>query len=181
MTDLLEDPGVQRVVAALAAAKQPTDVLTLKESAATAKDAAKAIGCELGAIVKSLVFLVGNRFVLALVAGDRTCAPENVARAFNLKGDVRLAQPGEVRFATGFAPGGVAPVGLARKLPCVLDRSLKRFETVFAAAGHPQCVFPTTVEALKGMTGAIVSYNIVTEAETPAPPPAAAKNAKKKN
>jgi prolyl-tRNA editing enzyme YbaK/EbsC (Cys-tRNA(Pro) deacylase) len=180
MTDILEDPGVKRVIAALDAAKQPTDVLTLKASAATAKDAAKAVGCELGAIVKSLVFLVGDRFALVLIAGDRTCAPENLARVLNLKGAARLAEPGEVRFATGFAPGGVAPVGLARKLPCVLDRSLKRFETVFAAAGHPHCVFSTTVDALKEMTGAIVSYGIVAEgAGTPVPAPSPAPAAPK--
>ena len=77
------------------------------------------------------------------------------------------AEAGEVRFATGFAIGGVAPVGLARKLPCVLDRSLKRFETVFAAAGHPNCIFPTTVDWLKAMTGAIVSYNISAEETAP--------------
>lgn len=164
MTDLLEDAGVQRVIAALVAAKHPSDVLTLKKTAATAEAAAKSVGCEPGAIVKSLVFLVGDRFALALVAGDRVCAPENLPRALNLKGPARLAEPGEVRFATGFAPGGVAPVGLARRLPCVMDRSLKRFETVFASAGHPHCVFPTTVDQLKAMTGAIVSYNIAAEA-----------------
>lgn len=163
MSDLLEDEGVKRVRAALAAAKHPADVLTLKETAATAKDAARAVGCELGAIVKSLVFLIENRFVLVLVAGDRVCVPENLPRALDLKGSARLAEPGEVRFATGFAVGGVAPVGLARKIPCVLDRSLKRFETVFAAAGHPNCIFPTTVDWLKTMTGAIVSYNISAE------------------
>jgi prolyl-tRNA editing enzyme YbaK/EbsC (Cys-tRNA(Pro) deacylase) len=163
MSDLLEDAGVKRVVAALVAARHPSDVLTLKSTAATAKDAARAVGCEPGAIVKSLVFLVGDRFALALVAGDRTCVPENLPRALNLKGTARLAEPGEVRFATGFAPGGVAPVGLARKLACVMDRSLKRFETVFASAGHPHCVFPTTADRLKEMTGAIVSYNIASE------------------
>ena len=168
MNDLLEHEGVKRVRAALAAAKHPTDVLTLKETAATAKDAARAVGCELGAIVKSLVFLVENRFVLVLVAGDRVCLPDNLPRALDLKGPARKAEAGEVRFATGFAIGGVAPVGLARKLPCVLDRSLKRFETVFAAAGHPNCIFPTTVDWLKAMTGAIVSYNISAEETAPA-------------
>lgn len=163
MSDLLEHEGVARVRAALDAAKHPTDILTLKETAATAKDAAKAVGCDLGAIVKSLVFMVENQFVLVLVAGDRICVPENLPRALALKGPARKAEAGEVRFATGFAIGGVAPVGFPRKLRCVIDRSLKRFDTVFAAAGHPNCVFPTTVEWLKAMTGGIVSYNIVAE------------------
>ena len=168
MNDLLEHQGVNRLRAGLPAAPHPTDVLTLKETAAAAKDAARAVGCELGAIVKSLVFLVENRFVLVLVAGDRVCLADNLPRALDLKGPVRMAEAGEVRFATGFAIGGVAPVGLARKLPCVLDRSLKRFETVFAAAGHPNCIFPTTVDWLKAMTGAIVSYNISAEETAPA-------------
>lgn len=176
MSNLLEHEGVKRVVTALAAAKHPTDVLALKDSARTAKDAARAAGCELGAIVKSLVFLVENRFVLVLVAGDRVCVPDNLPRALALKGPVRMAEAGEVRFATGYAIGGVAPVGFPRPIPCVLDRSLKRFETVFAAAGHPNCIFPTTVDWLKTMTGAIVSYNI--SAEEPAP--ATAKAPKKK-
>ncbi|MEK7244948.1 MAG: YbaK/EbsC family protein, partial [Pseudomonadota bacterium] len=71
MSDLLEHEGVKRVREALAAARHPTDVLTLKDSARTAKDAARVVGCEQGAIVKSLVFMVENRFVLVLVAGDR--------------------------------------------------------------------------------------------------------------
>lgn len=165
---LLDHEGIKRVREALAAAKHPTDILALKDSARTAKDAAQAVGCDLGAIVKSLVFLVGDRFVLALVAGDQACLPDTLPRALNIPGPVRMANAGEVRFATGFAIGGVAPVGLARPLPCVLDRSLKRFETVFAAAGHPNAVFPTTVDWLKTMTGAIVSYAIAAPAD-PAP------------
>ncbi len=165
MNDLLEHEGVKRVREALIQAKHPTDILTLKDSARTAADAAQAVGCDLGAIVKSLVFLVGDRFVLALVAGDQACLPENLPRALGIPGPVRKANAGEVRFATGFAIGGVAPVGLARKLSCVLDRSLKRFETVFAAAGHPHAVFPTTVDWLKTMTGAVVSYNIAAPAD----------------
>ena len=172
MSDLLEDEGVKRVHAALAQAKHPTDILILKDSARTAKDAALAVGCDLGAIVKSLVFLVGDRFVLALVAGDQACAPENLGRALGIQGAARLASAGEARFATGFAIGGVAPVGLARKLPCVLDRSLKRFQMVFAAAGHPHAVFPTTVDWLKTMTGAVVSYNIAVPLDAAAPPAA---------
>jgi len=160
MTDLLEHDGVKRVREALSAAGHPTDILTLKDSARTAAEAAKAVGCDLGAIVKSLVFLAGDRFVLALVAGDQECLPDNLPRALNIAGSARMANAGEVRFATGFAIGGVAPVGATRKMPVVLDRSLKRFETVFAAAGHPHCVFPTSVDWLKKMSGAIVSYNI---------------------
>lgn len=162
---LLDHEGVKRVREALAAAKHPTDILALKDSARTAQDAARAVGCDLGAIVKSLVFLAGDRFVLALVAGDQVCLPDSLPRALNIPGPVRKANAGEVRFATGFAIGGVAPVGLARALPCVLDRSLKRFETVFAAAGHPHAVFPTTVDWLKTMTGAVVSYAIAEPAD----------------
>lgn len=160
MNEILEHEGVQRVRAALQASGAGSDVIVLDDTARTAEDAAKALGVELGAIVKSLVFLVGNRFALALIAGDHRCVEAKLAPVLFIQGDVRKAEAGEVKFATGFTIGGVAPIGLTRKLPVVIDRSLKRFETVYAAAGHPHAVFPTTVEELKRLTGGIVSYAI---------------------
>lgn len=173
MAEILEHEGVKRVRAALVAAGHEDAVRALAESAATAEAAAKALGCPLGAIVKSLVFLVGDRFVLALIAGDRKCVPESLAPALQIKGAARKAEAGEVRFATGFVIGGVAPVGLARPLPVVMDRSLKRFDIIYAAAGHPFAVFATAPDRLKALTGAIVSYNLTGELETPPAKPAA--------
>ena len=73
---------------------------------------------------------------------------------------MRKTDAAEVKAATGFTIGGVAPVGLDLDLPIVIDVSLKRFGTLYAAAGHPHCVFPVTMAELKKMTGGIVSYNI---------------------
>ena len=82
------------------------------------------------------------------------------APCLNLEGDVRKADADEVQAASGFSIGGVAPVGLTLELPMVIDVSLKRFQILYAAAGHPRCVFSVTVSELKHLTKGIVSYNI---------------------
>lgn len=157
---LLERDAVMKVRGALAQAGEADTVVELAETARSAEDAAQAVGCELGAIVKSLVFTVGRRFVMALVAGDHRCLEANLPAAFNLDGEVGRPSASEVKGISGFTIGGVAPIGLAHPLPVVIDRSLKRFETVYAAAGHPHCVFATNVRALAGMTGGIVSTSV---------------------
>ncbi len=156
----LERDAVKRVRKALTDAGLDDTVIELAETARTAEDAARSVGCELGAIVKSLVFAVDQRMVMALVAGDHSCREANLPRALNLEGDVRRAQATEVKGITGFTIGGVAPIGLAHPLPVVIDRSLKRFETIYAAAGHPHCVFPTTAKNLSRLTDGIISQNI---------------------
>jgi prolyl-tRNA editing enzyme YbaK/EbsC (Cys-tRNA(Pro) deacylase) len=160
VTDVLEEESVKKVRAALEAAGMPTDVLVLDAAANTPAKAAKELDCEPGAVVQSLVYLVGKSFALALIAGDHRCVEGNLGPAFFIEGTVRPAEEGEIKFATGFPSGGVAPVALARKIPVVIDRSLKRFETVFVAAGHPKAVFPTTVDDLKRLTGGLVSYAV---------------------
>ncbi len=157
---VLAKDTVSRVRKALTDAGLEDTVVELVDTARTAEDAAVSVGCELGAIVKSLVFAVDDRLVMALVAGDFRCLEQNLAAALNLKGDVRRPQASEVKGATGFTIGGVAPVGLLHPLPMVIDRSLKRFDRIYAAAGHPHCVFATTVDDLKRLTGGIVSWNI---------------------
>lgn len=160
MTDVLEEESVKKVRAALEAGGVPTDVFVLDVAASAPNKAAKELDCDPGAVVQSLVYLVGNRFALALIAGDHRCVESSLGPAFFIEGAVRPAEEGETKFATGFPPGGVAPIGLARKIPVVIDRSLKRFETIFVAAGHPKAVFPTTVEDLKRLTGGLVSYAV---------------------
>jgi prolyl-tRNA editing enzyme YbaK/EbsC (Cys-tRNA(Pro) deacylase) len=156
----LERDTVKRVRQALAAAGVQDKVIELTDTARTAADAAQAIGCEQGAIAKSLIFTVGNRFVVALVAGDHQCREDQLPRALGLEGTVMRPTADLVRAATGFAIGGVSPVGQVAKLPTVIDASLKRFEKIYAAAGHPHCVFETSVQELKTLTGATMSYAI---------------------
>lgn len=156
----LDNPSVQRVQAALRAAGSDAEVIALAETARSAQEAADSIGCELGAIVKSLVFQVGGQPVMALVAGDRRCVEKALPAALGLSGKAKRASVETVREATGFAIGGVAPVGHPAPLPLVIDASLSRFATIYAAAGHPHCVFATTPEALQRITGGVVSDQI---------------------
>lgn len=135
------------------------EIHELPESTRTAQLAAEAVGCELGQIVKSLVFVLDERdTVLALVAGDRRADPFKIARALRAS-TVRIANANEVRARTGFSIGGVAPVAhtsdeIKAKL---LDESLLRFETVWAAAGTPNAVFPIGRAKLVELTGAQVA------------------------
>lgn len=161
---LFENKSVKAVKQALAAAGSEARVVKLAKSARTAEEAAVALNTPLGSIVKSLVFTVGGTPVLALISGDKTCAEDTLPRALNMEGEVAKAGPAAVQSATGFSIGGVSPVGLPSPLPTVIDVSLKRFATVYAAAGHPHYVFATSVAELRKLTDGIVSYNI-TEGE----------------
>jgi len=158
----LERPVVKRVRDALVTSGIGDNAINLETSARSAQAAADALECELGAIVKSLVFCIGTRFVMALVAGDHQCIEENLPKAFNMKGTVRRPQASEVKAITGFSIGGVAPIGLNHPLPMVMDASLKRFDLIYAAAGHPNCIFPSRFNALSKATNALISYNIST-------------------
>lgn len=156
----LENEPVRRVRSILVENGYGDRVVELADTARSAKDAAAALGVELGAIVKSLVFVVGKTPVMALVAGDNRCLEDNLARALDLEGEVSRLDADTVKLVTGFSIGGVAPVGGKKMLPTVIDRSFKRFDKVYAAAGHPHCVFPASVTELRRLTGGIVSYNI---------------------
>ena len=160
MSALLERTAVERVRAALAAAGSTAEIIALADTARTAQDAARSVGVELGAIVKSLVFAVDGRAVMALVAGDRRCDTAALARALGLDGTVGRADADMVREATGFTIGGVPPIAHATPLATAIDASLGRFATVYAAAGHPHCVFGTSPDELARLTGAPVVDDI---------------------
>jgi prolyl-tRNA editing enzyme YbaK/EbsC (Cys-tRNA(Pro) deacylase) len=127
---------------AAAAVGLPPDVRRFPEGTRTAEDAARAIGCDVGQIVKSLVFVDVSGPVLVLCAGDRRVDTALVGD------DVRRATPDEVREATGFAIGGVPPLGHERHVRTVVDESLRRFATVWCAAGTPRAVFEVETERL---------------------------------
>ena len=155
-----ENESVQRVQQALIAIGSSARILILDETARTAKDAASSIGCQLGAIVKSLVFRVDDQAVLALVSGDRQCDIAALPTALDIVGECKRADADLVRISTGFAIGGVAPIGHPKKLPTAVDASLGRFDIIYAAAGHPHCVFPTTLDEIVQITGGILSRKI---------------------
>ncbi len=156
----LANASVQRVREALAAAGVAAEVIALAETARSAEDAARAVGAELGAIVKSLVFIVDDRPVLALVAGDRHCREQALPAILGLTGRVRRADAATVRSATGYAIGGVPPLAHTTSLPTAVDPSLARFPVIWAAAGHPHCVFATTFGDLVRLTGGIASPDL---------------------
>ncbi len=172
---IIADSGpVQKVRKALKDAGLADGVVTLDGPMENAAEAAKALDVEPGAVVTSRVYAIGKRMVLVLVAGDHECLEANLAAAFFLEGEVRVPSDAEVRGITGFTADCVPPVGFAHKLPTAIDRSLKRFQHLYAVAGDPQCVFKTSVADLKRLTEGIVSYNIAQpldgEAEVPPMP-----------
>ena len=127
------------------------EAVVLPDSTRTAADAAAACGCELGAIVKSLVFVVDDAPTMVLCAGDRRV--DTAA----LGGEARTATADEARAATGFAIGGVPPLGHDAELPTLVDASLRRFERVWCAAGTPNAVFEVRLDdLLAAMPGAEV-------------------------
>ena len=146
-------PAVERVQAALRRAGLEIEVTELAESTRTAQEAAQAVGAEVAQIVKSLVFQAETEPVLILVSGANRVDPELVGKT--LGRPLRQARADEVRRATGFAIGGVAPVGLTQDLPVYFDASLLSFDRVWAAAGTPRAVFPIEPGELLRVTGAV--------------------------
>ena len=132
----------------LRAAGLAVDVVVLPDSTRTASQAAAACGCDLGQIVKSLAFLddASGEVVMCLWAGDRQVPTEQLG--------LRRASADEVREATGFAVGGVPPLGHDRPLPTIVDDSLRRFGRVWCAAGTPHAVFEVDLDALLGAVSA---------------------------
>ena len=132
------------------------DIRTFPEGTKTAQDAARAVGCDVGQIVKTLVFVADGSPVLALTSGANRADPEKLG-ALADAGEVRRATPEEARAATGFAIGGTPPYGHPTPLNAFLDRDLMAYEQVWAAAGAPDAVFPTTPAGLLEATGALVA------------------------
>lgn len=149
--------SAKRVHDALVELGLPAEIHRLQDSTRTAPEAAAAVGCELGAIVKSLVFRgVGSgEPLLALVSGDNRADEQLVAAALGER--VERPDAAYVREVTGYAIGGIPPVGHPAPVRVVLDEDLFRFETVWAAAGNPHAVFPVTPKALSEATGARVT------------------------
>ena len=137
-------PTAQRFQDRLAELGLEAEVRELAASTRTAAEAAAAVGVEIGQIVKSLVFVNREGPLLCLCAGDRR------VDTTKLGDDVRQATGDEVREATGFAIGGVPPVGHDRPVRTIVDGSLRRFATVWCAAGTPHAVFSVATEALIG-------------------------------
>lgn len=147
--------STRRVIAALHAHGVDSEVRDMPGSTRTAQDAAAAVGCDVAQIVKSLVFAAEDgRTWLVLVSGPDRVDPELLQARTGAP--VSMADPATVREATGFAIGGVAPVGLAHELPVLMDEGLLRHDVVWAAAGTPKSVFAVAPDVLARIAGADV-------------------------
>ncbi len=149
-------PNIARVTRAAADAGLQIEVRRFPEETRTAADAARAVGCEVGQIVKSLVFVADGTPVVALVSGAHQLDTERLGGAMGAS-HVRRATGDEARTATGFAIGGVPPLGHASPLPVLIDRHLLEHELVWAAAGLPDAVFPAEPRALATAAAARVA------------------------
>ena len=151
MENILEKEPIKRVQEFINQFNPQLKVLVLDTTARTAKDAAESLGCEVGAIVKSLVFRADDTFLICLVAGDKRCSLNKLKKIISKK-DVCMANADEVKVNTGFSIGGVAPIAHLKKLNILIDKSLSRFKNVFAAAGHPNSIFKIKYDQLVQMT-----------------------------
>ena len=151
MEDLLNKEPVKKVKEFINKFDPKLKVLVLDTTARTAHDAANSLKCEVGAIVKSLLFRTENSFLICLIAGDKRCSLNKLKKILQKK-DVSMANAEEVKKNTGFSIGGVAPVAHATSLDILIDKSLNRFPYIFAAAGHPNCVFKITYDDLIKIT-----------------------------
>ena len=148
---LLNKEPVQRVQGILTEFNSNIEVIELNSSARTALEAASSLGCEVGAIIKSLLFKTEQNFTLCLVAGDKKASLNKIKKILKKK-DVFMASANDVKSITGFTIGGVSPVGHLNKIDILIDHSLERFNQLFAAAGHPNCIFKISFKDLSKIT-----------------------------
>ena len=149
--NLLNKEPVKRVEKSIKQFDKKMSVITLDSSARTALEAASSLDFDVGSIVKSLLFRTENTFTLFLVSGDKKASLNKIKKTLNIK-DASMASPDEVKNITGYTIGGVSPVGHLNKIQILIDHSLARFKNLYAAAGHPNCVFKTNFDDLKKIT-----------------------------
>lgn len=129
------------------------EVREYEQPTPTCETAAAAVGCTPAEIAKTLLFLVGGAPIAVVTCGDMKVKSSPLKKAAGLSGKVKLPQADEVVQQTGYAPGGVCPFLLPGELPVLLDRSMERFDCVYAAAGNDFSAVPITFEQLETLTG----------------------------
>ena len=159
MENLLDKETVKRVQEYITKFNSELKIIVLNTTARTAQDAANSLKCEVGAIVKSLLFRTEENFLLCLVSGDKRCSLNKLKKITLIK-DISMASPEDVKIQTGYTIGGVSPVGHLKNQKIFVDESLKRFPNIFAAAGHPNCVFKINFQNLQKITNGEIN-NIV--------------------
>ena len=148
---LLDKEPIKRAEKSLKEFDQKQKIIVLENTARTALEAASSLGCEVGAIVKSLLFRTENTFTLFLIAGDKRASLNKIKKTLNIK-DASMASADDVKKITGYTIGGVSPIGHLNHVDIFIDNSLERFTSLFAAAGHPNCVFEISYPDLQKIT-----------------------------
>jgi len=128
-------------------------VLRFNVDTSTSEKAARAVGCSVGEIAKTMLFLVGNQPVVVIASGDKKVRGSLLKKTAGLRGKVRLPEPETVRRLLGYDPGGVCPFLLPRDIPVFIDSSLRRYSTIYPAAGTADTAVPMTVDDLLAITG----------------------------
>jgi prolyl-tRNA editing enzyme YbaK/EbsC (Cys-tRNA(Pro) deacylase) len=146
--------SAQKVQDALALLGVTAEVRQLPDAARTAAAASQVLGCALGAIANSLIFMADDAPLLVMTSGAHRVAVDALAQRLG-KTRIRRAGADEVRAATGQAIGGVAPIGHPAPVETVVDTDLQHYEQIWAAAGTPNTVFPTTFKELLYLTGGV--------------------------
>ena len=152
--DLKKNESIQRVYKTLKKYDESQSLIVLETSAGTAKDAATSLGCNVGAIVKSLIFKSNDKYYLCLISGDKRASASKIKSILNVD-ELSMASATDVKQVTGFSIGGVSPIGHLNKLNVLIDLSLKRFNQLFAAAGHPYCIFKINYRDLIKITNGL--------------------------
>ena len=152
--DLKKNESIQRVYKTLKKYDENQSLIVLETSAGTAKDAATSLGCDVGAIVKSLIFKSNEKYYLCLISGDKRASARKIKSILNVD-ELSMASATDVKQVTGFSIGGVSPIGHLNKLNVLIDLSLERFEQLFAAAGHPYCIFKINYRDLIKITNGL--------------------------
>ncbi len=156
MNPISNKEPVKRVEKILNEFDSSIKIIVLEQTARTANDAATALGCKVGAIVKSLLFKAGENFILCLVSGDSKCSLNKLKKILREK-DVSMANPDDVKKVTGFTIGGVSPVGHLKNINIYVDEALKRFTNIYAAAGHPNAIFKISFNQIVELTNGEIS------------------------
>ena len=152
--DLKKNESIQRVYKTLKKYDENQSLIVLETSAGTAKDAATSLGCDVGANVKSLIFKSNDKYFLCLISGDKRASASKIKSILNVD-ELSMASATDVKQVTGFSIGGVSPIGHLNKLNVLIDLSLERYEQLFAAAGHPYCIFKINYRDLIKITNGL--------------------------
>ena len=152
--DLKKNELVQRVFSILSKFDENQSLIVLDSSARPALEAATSLGCKVGAIVKSLIFKSNDKYYLCLISGDKRASASKIKSILNVD-ELSMASATDVKQVTGFSIGGVSPIGHLNKLNVLIDLSLERFEQLFAAAGHPYCIFKINYRDLIKITNGL--------------------------